>query len=995
MTNPASDSKGTYVVVQKGDTLSHIAQKHYGGASKYQALAKLNNISNPNLIYVGQKVYIKLNSTSGGSGSGSGSSSGSSSSSNKSTNSNQVTITAFGVQANTDNTLFVTWTWSKESQTEKYLVEWTYGTGDGVSFIGSSTSNTVDEHNRAASRQSTYSIPANARTVKVRIKPISKTYTKNKKETTYWTASWSTINSKTTWTDSTPLDTPGTPSIEIDKYKLTTKLEGITETEAKQVEFQIYKNDGSSAYKTGKATITATKMASYSCTVDAGGEYKVRCRLVKDSWVSEWSPFSGGAKSIPATPSGITDIRATSDKSIYLEWAAVDTAETYDIEYSTKESYFDNTTQTSTQSGIELTHFEFIGLEIGVEYFFRVRAVNQNGEFSGWSGIKSIVIGEKPVPPTTWSSTTTAVTGEDITLYWVHNSGDNSSQTYAELELIVNGTKLPTITVKNTTKKEDKDKTSHAVIDTVNAVIKWTEEDGEKSSSLGTSLIEGVKIQWRVRTAGITKEYGDWSVQRTINIYAPATLELHLYDKDQNELETLTSFPWHIYGIPGPSTQTPLSYHVTVIANESYVTTDNVGNEKIVSKGSSVYSEFFDLSAALDISMTPGVIDLENGISYTVTCVVSMNSGLNAVESREFTVAWTDEIYTPNAEISYDPERYVAHIRPYCYDHQTKCYKVDWANDKYTKTSEEFDYYSLDDVYTTTDERVYVGTLLNGLERYYCIVYVDQNGNSIDPVHYIVNYSSGFYTKTNTVVNRNELMDVQTTTGESVLMGVTEAGDEIRYCLNEGITLVDDITLSVYRREYDGRFVEIGSGLKNVEGTTVTDPHPALDYARYRVVAISDTTGAVSFYDIPGYPINEVGVIIQWDEDWSTFDITEESELQQPAWTGSLIRLPYNIDVSESNNVDVAHVEYTGRQHPVSYHGTHLGTTGSWKVDIPKIDKETIYGLRRLMIYMGNVYVREPSGVGYWATIKVSFSQTHCEVAVPVSLEVTRVEGGV
>ena len=44
---------------------------------------------------------------------------------------------------------------------------------------------------------------------------------------------------------------------------------------------------------------------------------------------------------------------------------------------------------------------------------------------------------------------------------------------------------------------------------------------------------------------------------------------------------------------------------------------------------------------------------------------------------------------------------------------------------------------------------------------------------------------------------------------------------------------------------------------------------------------------------------------------------------------------------------------------------------------------------------MGDVYVREPSGSGYWANISVSFSQTHRELVIPVSLSITRVDGGV
>lgn len=45
----------------------------------------------------------------------------------------------------------------------------------------------------------------------------------------------------------------------------------------------------------------------------------------------------------------------------------------------------------------------------------------------------------------------------------------------------------------------------------------------------------------------------------------------------------------------------------------------------------------------------------------------------------------------------------------------------------------------------------------------------------------------------------------------------------------------------------------------------------------------------------------------------------------------------------------------------MSYYGTQLGETASWKVEIEKSDVDTLYALRRLAIWMGDVYVREPS----------------------------------
>ena len=107
-----------------------------------------------------------------------------------------------------------------------------------------------------------------------------------------------------------------------------------------------------------------------------------------------------------------------------------------------------------------------------------------------------------------------------------------------------------------------------------------------------------------------------------------------------------------------------------------------------------------------------------------------------------------------------------------------------------------------------------------------------------------------------------------------------------------------------------------------------------------------------------------------------------------------MLKLPYNIDVSDNHASDVSLIKYIGRQHPVSYYGTQRGETSSWNVEIPKDNIETLYAIRRLAVWMGDVYVREPSGSGYWANISVSFSQTHCKLTIPVSFSITRVEGG-
>jgi murein DD-endopeptidase MepM/ murein hydrolase activator NlpD len=817
----------TYTV-QKGDTLSEIAAKYN---TTWQELQRINNIKNANLIYVGQ--VIKLD--------------GDPDPVTKNSTTSKAVIDAFGLQADTDRTVFATWKWDK-SNTENYRTIWYYDTGNGVWFIGNDS--TTDD------KQSIYNAPSNAIRVRFTVIPIAKKRKVNGKETSYWTASRSTYKDYSF--SNNPPTAPGQPTVEIVKYKLTATVSNL-DVNGTHIQFQVVKND-STVFKTGTAAIK-TGTASYSCTVDAGAEYKVRCRSYreKDKKYSDWSQYSNNEGTIPAASGGIITLKALSETEVQLDWENVKNATSYKVEWTTEKRYFDSSqsVQSMTVESV-VGHAEITGLETGDEYFFRVQAINENGS-SPWTEIKSIIIGKPPAAPTTWSSTTTVITGEPLTLYWVHNSEDGSSQTYAEVEMYINGVK-ETYTIENTNNENEKDKTSSYSVDT-------------------SEYIEGTKIQWRVRTAGITKTYGDWSVQRTVDIYAPATLELNITDSNSESIDTITSFPFYISGLAGPNTQAPIGYHLVITANEAYETIDNLGNMAIVSAGQSVYSKYFDITDPLLVEFSASNIDLQNNIEYTATCTVSMNSGLTTEESLTFTVAWTDIGYEPDAEIGIDTETFTASIRPYC---------------------------------------------------------TDEDG-----------------------------------------------------------ALIEGITLSVYRREFDGKFTELMTGISNTNETFITDPHPALDYARYRIVAITTATGAVNYYDVPGYPVGGKSVIIQWDEDWSSFDTPEENKMEQPSWSGSMLKLPYNITVSVSHNPDVTLVEYIGRSHPISYYGTQLGESESWSVEIEKDDEETLYGLRRLAIWMGDVYVREPSGSGYWANISVSFSQKYLDVTIPVTLEITRVEGGV
>ena len=816
--------------VQKGDTLSGIAKK-YG--TTVSALMELNpSIKNANLIYVGQVIVVSGTAASVPMSGG-----------------NQAIVDRFGLVATTNRTVYAGWTWGKHSTTDHYEVIWSYSWGVGIE---------AKEKSTTEFQYSTFTPPDYATHVTIIVTPIAKTKTVNNKEVALWTATPSTR--KTYWFKDNRPETPPAPTVTIKDYTLTAELTNLELENATHIRFWVAEQGSTTAYKISGDIPIVQGRAAHSCTVAPGKTYVVQCKSIGPSGESDWSGnWSDGGETKPSAPKGISVCKAMSETSVYLEWDEVATATSYDIEYATKREYFDESNATSTVSSTKAS-YTLTGLESGQEYFFRVRASNNSGD-SEWTGLKSVIVGAAPAAPTTWSSTTTAIVGETLNLYWVHNSEDGSSQTYAELELTINGV-TSTMTIKNSTEENEKDKVSVHPIDT-------------------STYSEGTQILWRVRTRGILNKYGDWSIQRKVDIYAIPTLSLSLTDSSGATIEQLTAFPIHISAIAGPNTQTPIGYHLEVIAQEAYETVDHIGNVKMVSKGETVCSKYYDIDTVLNVDLGPSDLDLENNISYSIVCTVSMNSGLTAIDSANFSVAWTEEEYAPNAEIGIDNNTYTAMIRPYC---------------------------------------------------------EDMNGKPI--------------------------------------VGVL---------------------LSVYRREYDGSFTEIAKDLENVKNAYVTDPHPALDYARYRIVAMNQATGTISYYDVPGYPVGGIAIILQWDETWSNFNVgTDESiELDEVPWTGSMLKLPYNIDVSNSHKPDVELVEYIGRSNPISYYGTQRGETATWSIDIDKTDVDTLYALRRLSKWMGDVYVREPSGSGYWAQVTVSFKRQHLKTVIPVTLEIARVEGGV
>ncbi len=820
-----------------------------------------------------------------------------------------------------DRTYIATWSFS-QSHLDSYTVQFQYYT---QSSDIKKNSNGVyyrerlwidGSENTTKNKQAVYTAPENASKVRVRVKPTSvKTKPVNNTTTYWWSSEWSAYK-EASIKDSYVPDSPGVPTVTVSEghsaLYVTVSCDNLDAITSK-VQFQFVINDASIKYVLVDAVLGK---ASYKLPASVGTEYRVRARAdniviqsdTKFQFWSEWSDYSETYQTQPSAPLDLKCI-VKSETSVYLTWTKPAVAESYEIQYAitTEEILYESgasfKSDTSETVGRIITSLNF-----GSLWYFRIRALNASGVPSVWSPIISTVLGTSPFAPTTWSSLSTVALGDAVNLYWVHNAEDGSSLTQSNIQISINGTVVLDETIENT-----KDEYGEYSVET-------------NVYELDTSTyLDSSELLWRVRTMGVTDEYGEWSMQRSIRVYEKPMLYLDILDGEGGVPSTvIDKFPIYIKCLSVPETQTPIGYSVAVIATESYYTTADTGTNLHVKEGDEVYTAYMDVdSGNMELVLTAGNIDLQNGMTYRIVGTVNLDSGLTAKGETEVTVAWAEERYNIEAVINYNDRDLTAYIIPYC-------------------------------TFVEAESMEYL---------------VDNNGD------YLTDRDGNFLIDMFARIDNTE-----------------DDPEEVRPDLME-FELAEGVTLSVYRREANGRFTEIATGVENSGAATVTDPHPCLDYARYRIVARSDDTGAISYEDLPGFPTGETSVVIQWDEEWIDFNSNEEGRIL-PTWGGSMVKLPYNIDVSENNSVDVSLVEYIGRERPVSYYGTQLGENPSWSCVIPKEDEDTLYQLRRLSVYQGDVYVREPSGTGFWAQIGVSFNRKHDDLTIPITLNIKPVEGG-
>lgn len=790
-------------------------------------------------------------------------------------------------------------------------------------------------------------------------------------------APWSDYSDGLTAPEMAP---PETPAVSASGQTLVMSVSIYNDRAPTKIRFQVVKNNKDIVKIGDKNYVDVTinkNYAEYKLNVEYDNRYKVRALCWKDKGeigdISDWSEYSDNVEitqedlTIPPVPSvDVKGLRLTASTSVYDNMVS-------HVDFELIRGNARVSSKASPYWSAKLSRYYAAyswDLQPGYEYKVRARSRNGTSRYSGWSQYSSLVSTapakiEKLDDPKATSDTS-------VTLTWTKAT---SAESY-EIQYADNANYFD----------KSPDNVKSMTVEGVTTAIITGLDTGKiwyfrvrATNSQGSSLWTTVK---KVRIGTKPAAPTTWSYTSTVSIGQDAVLN------------------W-VHNSEDGSDQTSAQVRLTINGTAN---TFNVSGKTSVYRiktgaykdGTIIYWEVRTKGAmTADSYFSPWSTKRQITIYAPVSVNVSMYTDSNwHWDTFEFAV---DTIYSAKGD-GYNPitDGVVTHLPLYL------------SAEAYPKTQTAVSFsvaIVANETYDTLDDFGQATHIQKGMEVYkQTFTSIKKNKLSLMLSAGDVNLESDMsYTIVVEVAMNSGLSGEATQEFEiSWIADTIEPNAEVAIDFDTMTAHIRpfcdggyaDALLSVYRREYDGTFTPIAVNIDGEDGTTVTDPHPSLDYARYRIVALSKVNGLVNFADIPGIEVGCSSIIIQWDEEWTPFDIDDLGLLAEAPYSGSMLILPYNIDVQNNVNRDVSLVNYIGRSNPVSYYGTQRGETASWSSDIPAYDVETLYQIRRLAQYAGDVYVREPSGIGYWANVTVSYKLEHTKTVVPITLDIKRVDGG-
>lgn len=210
----------------------------------------------------------------------------------------------------------------------------------------------------------------------------------------------------------------------------------------------------------------------------------------------------------------------------------------------------------------------------------------------------------------------------------------------------------------------------------------------------------------------------------------------------------------------------------------------------------------------------------------------------------------------------------------------------------------------------------------------------------------------------------------------------------------EEVPYAENVVLSIYRHETDGTLTLLARNIPNDGLHGHVDRHAMLKRQAYRIAAFDTRTGLADYLDVTSELNRFNGLVIEWGASDPSLEYVRDPETgllqEQSGDGGTVLDLPWSVDVSEGGDSDRDLLKPFGLAHPRARYGTHQNAEESWNTRIRESDSDRLAKLRSLRAHRGDAFVRQPLGSGYWAAVSPHWSRSGQGGVIDVDIDAVR-----